>query len=47
MISQLWAHGSAESVTRLMDKDTLVSCLVVFMVILSTLMGYLTGLKHG
>jgi hypothetical protein len=46
-ISQLWAHGNAESAKQSMDKDTLLVSLITVMVILSMWMGYIMGIKNG
>jgi hypothetical protein len=40
-------HGNAPSARQLMDKETLISSLIVVMVILSMWMGYIMGIKHG
>jgi hypothetical protein len=39
--------GNAQSARQLMDKETLISSLVVIMVILSMWMGYIMGIKNG
>jgi hypothetical protein len=39
--------GNVPSAAQLMDKETLVSGLIVLMVILSIWMGYIMGIKHG
>jgi hypothetical protein len=41
------SHGNALSARLLMDKDTLISSLIIVMVILSMWMGYIMGIKHG
>ena len=41
------SHGNAQSVRQSMDKETLISILVVFMMILSMWMGYIMGIKNG
>jgi len=47
MINPLLEHGSAGSAKQLMDKETLISSLIVVIVILSMWMGYIMGMKHG
>jgi hypothetical protein len=39
--------GNVPSAARSMDKETLISSLIVLMVILSMWMGYIMGMKHG
>jgi len=41
------SHGNALSARQSMDKETLISSLIVIMVILSMWMGYIMGIKNG
>jgi hypothetical protein len=41
------SHGNAQNARQLMDKETLISSLLVIMVILSMWMGYIMGIKNG
>jgi hypothetical protein len=41
------SHGNAQSVRQSMDKQTLISSLIIVMMILSMWMGYIMGIKNG
>jgi hypothetical protein len=40
-------HGNAQSARQSMDKETLISSLIIVMMILSMWMGYIMGIKNG
>jgi hypothetical protein len=41
------SHGNAQSARQSMDKETLISSLIIVMMILSMWMGYIMGIKNG